>query len=192
MRNIWRECPSGRLSTGDLFQTNDITQDFFEYHMIIKLILQNFDMPDTNIITAKQGDIIDVVDETFVGGRIERRTHLIIKVDIGNFLTHMDHLKAIRLERWSDNRLWFPNSDAFDAGVTLIEKRRYKIPWSELVSKAQSLFGITINMTRLLDENDEYQPLENVTFPVASLIHDKMLNKKLASSDFGKIRQAII
>jgi len=159
--------------------------------MIIKLILQNFDMADTSIVTAKQGDIIDVVDETFIGGRVERRTHLIIKVDIGNFLTNVNHIKALRLERWSDNKLWFSNSADFDPDVTLTEKRRYKIPWSELVTNAQSLFGITINMTRLLDENDEYQPLENVTFPIASLIHDKVLNKKLASSDFGKIRQAI-
>jgi len=158
--------------------------------MIIKLILQNFDMPDTSIITAKQGDIVDVVDETFIGGKVERRTHLIIKVDIGNFLTNLNHVKALRIERFAGDPLWYP-PDVSGVGFPVIEKRRYKIPWSELLSKAQSLFGITVDMNRLLDENDEYQPLENVAFPILAFIHDKALNKKIGISEFNKIKQAI-
>lgn len=154
--------------------------------MIIKLILQNFDMPDTNIITAKQGDIIAVVPEDHHGGVVTRKTHLIIKVDIGNFLTKLDHILALRIERFAGDPLWFPPDVE---GFPVIEKRRYKIPWSELLTKAQTLFGITVDMGRLLDEKDEYQPLEKVAFPISAFIHDKALNKKIGIAEFNKIKQ---
>ena len=158
--------------------------------MIIKLILQNFDMPDTDIITAKQGDIISVVPEDHYGGVVTRKTHLIIKVDIGTFLTKFDHVHVLRMERFAGDPLWFP-PDIGSAGFPVIEKRRYKIPWNELLTKAQTLFGITVDMGRLLDENDDYQPLEGVVFSISSFVHDKALNKKVGASEFNKIKQAI-
>lgn len=160
--------------------------------MIIKLILQDFDMPDTNIITAKQGDIVNAgPDDGQHEGTVVRRTHLIVKVDTGNVLTNVSHSIALRLEHYADGSLWFPNVDAGGSLPAILAKRRYRIPWAELLSKAQSLFGITVDMNRLLDENDEYQPLEKVTFPIAALVYDKVLNKKLGAAEFAAIRNAI-
>ena len=156
--------------------------------MIIKAIIQTTDKPDTDVVTAKRGDILDVVPEEFVGGRVERRRHLIIRVDVGTLMTKAEHRIALRLEQWSDGRLWV---DPINEAAIIVRKRRYAIPWDELVTKAQSVLGVTIDINRLLDENDEYQPLENLSFPVAALVHDRAQNKKLAAADFAAIRGAI-
>jgi hypothetical protein len=159
--------------------------------VIVKFILQNFDMVDTDIVTAKQGDIVDAVPDSFQGGKVERKTHLIIGVDIGNVLTNPSHIIALRLESYTDDRLWFPEMDETKISPQILAKRRYRIPWAELISKAQTLFGITVDMNRLLDENEEYQPLEKVAFPVADLLQDKVLGKKIGATEFANIRQAI-
>lgn len=132
----------------------------------------------------KQGDIIAVCPDGWQWGTEEVKRYLIVRVDFGSTITLLKDAKKLAVPRFSDGSLWDTTGNK-----TVTEKRRYSIPMSDLVAKAATL-GVTVDMAKVIDPSIEYQPVRTTTIPYAAMVQDKVLNKKIASSDITKIRAA--
>lgn len=189
MINLWRRSPSGRLSGSDLIITNPITQELFEHKMIVTLILANKDEDDlqSGHKRKKAGDIIAVCPEDHYGGVKTRKTHLLLKVELGSEITLLEDAKHLMIPQFETGELWWPGGET--PLPNIVARNRYKLPFADIIARA-TLLGITIDMNRLLDPEDDYQPLENVVIPFQTMILDRVGNKKLSILNLRAIANA--
>ena len=158
--------------------------------MIVKFVISIKDEADlpSGHKRKKAGDIIAVVSSDFHGGVIERKTYLLVKVDLGNTITLLDDARRLMIPEWETGDLSQPNySDTYLP--KRLRKRRYQIPWADLIAKSEIL-GRTIDMAKLLDPDIDYQPVEDLTIPFQGMIFDKILNTKLTAAHLTNIEKA--
>lgn len=113
----------------------------------------------------KQGDIIAVKPAGWKWGHVERKTHLIIEVDLG----------PIALEQ-AEKLLLSPG----DTG----EKRKFKIPVTALTT-----IEPTIEWVKVEDVNVDYQPLEGRVIDGASLIYNKTAKRIVGTSELWQAQE---
>jgi len=154
--------------------------------MVVTLIIAIKDEADlpSGHKRKKAGDIIAVCPENHIGGRITRKTHLLVKVDLGSEIIELTDAKKLMIPQFETGILWFPENEEV---LKIIGKRRYQIPLNEIITKSQ-LLGKTIDMKKLLDPNIDYQPLEEITITFENIIWDKISNKKLDNNNLKAIK----
>jgi len=187
MKNIWKQCPGGRLSAEDLVITNLVSQEFFEYESTIATLIiaiQDEDDLSSGHKRKKAGDIIAVCPENHQGGVKTRKTHLLVKMDFGSGIASHDDSKKLMIPKFEGGDLIWP-PDVYQ----ILAKRRYNLPFTNIIAKALTL-GITIDMDKLLNPEIDYQPLENVTIHFLEMVFDRTLNRKLTAINLATISNA--
>jgi len=152
--------------------------------MIVTLIIANKDEADlpSGHKRKKAGDIIAVCPEDHYGGVVTRKTHLLVRVNLGNTIKTIQDAKKLMVPEFETGEYWYPEETP-----NIIGKRRHRIPFAELVAKAQAV-GVNIDMDQLLNPDIDYQPLENKTFAVSQFIWDKVNGRKLTNADLVAIK----
>lgn len=134
----------------------------------------------------KEGDIIAVKPAGWQWGTEEVKRYLILEIDLGDSITTIEDAQKLTVPQFEDGSLWHLSEDL--SQPTIIGKRRYKIPFTDLITKAQSL-GVSLDLNKVRDEKIAYQPLEKVTIPFTDMIQDKILGKKLDSKQLSIIEK---
>ena len=129
----------------------------------------------------KEGDIIAVKPSGWEWGTEEVKRYLILEIDLGDSITTIEDAQKLTVSQFETGELWYPEETP-----KIIGKRRYKIPFTDLITKAQSL-GISVDLGKIKDEKIAYQPLERVTISFVDMIQDKILIKKLTNKDLEGI-----
>jgi hypothetical protein len=132
----------------------------------------------------KAGDIIAVCPYPHEGGRVTRKTHLLVPVDLGSTITTIEDAKKLMIPQYETGELWYPEDET---GLKIVARNRYKIPLTELTTKAQ-LLDVAIDMKKVEDDKVDYQPLEDKTLTIANLVQDKHLDKKISATELTAIK----
>jgi hypothetical protein len=121
----------------------------------------------------KAGDIIAICPAGHHGGKITRKTHLLLEIECGDI--SWEDIQRLTIPDWEDGTNWYLDPDLPQPKIA--GKRRYKIPLTDLDTKSKEK-GKTIDFQKLLDQDLDYQPLKDVSFDVADLVLDKRSDKK--------------
>lgn len=132
----------------------------------------------------KAGDIIAVCPYPHEGGRVTRKTHLLVNVDLGSTITAIEDAKKLMIPHYETGEPWYPEDTS---QLKIIARNRYKIPLDELITKA-SVLGVVIDTAKMLDEKVDYQPLKNKTLTIVNLVQDKYLGKKIGVTELKAIK----
>lgn len=153
--------------------------------MIVTLILANKDEQDlaSGHKRKKAGDIIAVCPENHIGGDLTRKTHLLVRVDLGNEIKTLLQAQVLASIDYGEADVYSPLDNA---NSTPVRKRRFNIPLTELVQKA-SLLGKTLDIENITDDKLDYQPLTDSVLSYNDLIKDKTLNRKIDNTDLTTI-----
>jgi len=132
----------------------------------------------------KAGDIIAVCPYPHEGGRMTRKTHLLIPVDLESSIETIEDAKKLMIPQYETGELWYPEDTS---GLKIIARNRYKIPLDELMIKARPL-GVEIDEKKMLDDEVDYQPLETKILTITDLIQDKHLDKKIGVAELTAMK----
>ncbi len=127
----------------------------------------------------KQGDIIAVKPANWQWGTKEYEDYLIIELDLGNVITTIEDAQKLTVPQFEIGELWYPEETPKITG-----KRRYNIPIADLIAKTT----VVIDVEKMVEKGNKYQPLEKVSIPFDGLIQDKILNRKLQVNDLTIIK----
>ena len=133
----------------------------------------------------KAGDIIAVMPADWVWGTAERKQYLIVIVDLGATISDIATARKLEIPQFLTGERWYP-----EQMPEVIGKRRYKIPLDVLKSKA-AFKGIIIDLNKVADPDDNYQPLEKDSFSKEEgldLLFDKALKRKFKQTDMDEIK----
>jgi hypothetical protein len=148
--------------------------------MKVSMAIATYDRPD---IHHKEGDIIAIMPAGWQWGQEELRTYLILEMDLGLTIDTIEEARKLEVPFFEKGEIWWP-----DDIPKIIEKRRYKIPFTDLDTTAKSA-GTTIDWAKV-KTTISYQPLQTKTVPFTDLVYDKAAKSKLTDSDLGKIKAA--
>ena len=136
-----------------------------------------------------EGRIVAVKPAGWEWGTEEVKQFLILEVDLGNSIDTIEDAQKLTVPHFDTGDLWWPDSDPENPNPPprILAKRRYRIPFTDLVTKVQIL-GTTIDLEKVKDMTVEYQPIEKVTIPFLNMISDSFTSKKLVADDLVKIK----
>lgn len=136
-----------------------------------------------------EGRIVAVKPSGWKWGTEEVKQFLILEVDLGSSITTIEDAQKLTVPHFDNGALWWPDGDPMNPNPPpkVLAKRRYSIPFTDLVAKAQVL-GTTIDLAKVKDMTVEYQPVEKITIPFATMILDKVTSKKLNATDLVMIK----
>lgn len=140
-----------------------------------------------------EGRIVAVSPVGWEWGTEEVKQFLILEIDLGPSITTIEDAQKLTVPHFDTEDLWWPSSEDKDGNPIeapkILAKRRYKIPLTDLITKAQEL-GVTVDINKVKDMGFKYQPVEKITIPFATMIQDRVTDKKLTAGDLVKIKDA--
>lgn len=155
--------------------------------MIVSMAIANKDEQDlpSGHKRKKEGDVIAVKSADWQWGTEEVKRYLIVRIDFENLITSIEDAQKLTVPQFQTGELWYPSFDLPQPKI--IGKRRYKIPFTDLTAKAQTL-GIFIDMVKVQNETVAYQPLEKTTIHFTDIIYDKILGRKITNIDLITVK----
>jgi hypothetical protein len=140
-----------------------------------------------------EGRIVAVKPSGWKWGTEEVKQFLILEVDLGSSIATIEDAQKLTVPHFDTGDLWWPSSEDKDGNPIeppkILAKRRYNIPLTDLVAKAQVL-GKTIDLAKVKDMGVEYQPIKAITIPFATMILDRVKGTKLIATDLVEINNA--
>jgi hypothetical protein len=136
-----------------------------------------------------EGRIVAVKPAGWKWGTEEVKRFLILEIDLGTSITTIEDAQKLTVPRFDNGALWWPDSDPENPNPPpkVLAKRRYSVPFTDLVARVQVL-GKTIDLAKVKDMTVEYQPIEKITIPFATMILDKVTSTKLDATNLVKIK----
>lgn len=138
----------------------------------ISMAIANKDTPEGH--RKNEGDIIAIKPYPWTWGRIERKEYLIVNIELpDNFPeAKVNRLMAVEFDdgAYEDNDI--------DNPKTISNKRRFAIPGAKILNFFSNEFAITIDVGRMRDDADEYQPVEHLMITKADIGNKDFLRDK--------------
>ncbi len=145
----------------------------------------------------KEGDIVVVKKGDWEWGRKELQQYLVVLVDVEEPFTE-EEIKNFRTPLLEDGSLLVEHAEEnaqrngrAGHAVKRLAKNRYRIGFAD-IQRLLDQQSITIDWTRVRDEEDRYQPLldRGIILPYQDLVYCKHVKRTLKKKDFKRIRNA--
>lgn len=143
------------------------------------------DKSDVGHKRKKEGDVIAVKPQGWKWGTKEVKEYLIVEIDLP--FSAIQKVRLLQIPLYDTGQGWYPDENQ-DPQPKIIGKRKYKIPFVNLGSKAL-VEGITIDFQKVANEDIEYQPIEKTTLNYDNLIWDNANNKYLTATAIASIEE---
>ena len=127
----------------------------------ISMAISNKNTPEPH--RKQEGDIVDIKRHPWEWGTEELKTHLIVNLELPEDMPNKKVRRLIEKMYLTDefeDQVVDPLADREATG-----KRRFTLPGVKLVNFYFNQFGVAIDVSRVRDDNDDYQPVNHIVVP---------------------------
>lgn len=155
----------------------------------ISIAIANKDTSESH--RKNEGDIIAIKPYPWNWGTVERKQYLIVNLELPDNFPQAK-INRLMAPEYSDGAY---EDDDLETPKTVTNKRRFNIPGAKILAFFQNEFAISINVSRMRDDDDEYQPVEHLMITKADIGNKQFLRDKFRAaylSDDGAGYTALI